>query len=78
MSDDKTLSPKDQEEAVRILEGIVLDFNQYTLPRHLEVAIQKIQHVLAVVHTTGKLTKLLWAESGPYILLLLEFRENSN
>jgi len=78
MSDDETLSPEDQEKAVKILEGIVVDFSEYPLPKHLVVAVQKIEHILVEVYKSGKLTKRLWEESGPYILLLLEFRDNTN
>jgi len=78
MSDDEALSPEAQEKAVKILEGIVQDFNEYPLPKHLVIVVQKIEHILVEVYKSGKLTKRLWEETGPYILLLLEFKENSN
>ena len=78
MIDDEALSPEAQEKAVKILEGIVQDFNEYPLPKHLVIVVQKIEHILVEVYKSGKLTKRLWEESGLYILLLMEFKENSN
>jgi hypothetical protein len=78
MSDDETLSPENQKAAVEFLEQTVCVLRQYTLPQHIEVAVQKIQHILDVVHTTGKLTKRLWMESEADIQLLLKYQDNNN